>query len=176
MQEAMFLEYCNKSIKPSCTECSCSPPFQSYYLAHFQQTKQLVHFSRREPVYSCPCFLSFCVQVGRDTCREGSLKASSVEELWGWVQCLEQGRHLGAPCFCLCTVVNVFLLSLSRARALFGLRASISMSPTRGCSVLSVRTPLGKEHILLCSWVCSLDVWSCHWQLLNAGSWDGKDA
>lgn len=67
--------------------------------------------------------------------QEGSLRASGVEELWGWVQCFQPDQHLGAPCFCLRTVVNVFLLSLSGARALFGLSASISASPTRGCAV-----------------------------------------
>lgn len=75
---------------------------------------------------SLPLLCKPCVQVGRGTCREGSLESRLLEELWACVQCLEPGQSLDAPCLCLCSVVNVFVLSLKEARALFGLSASIS--------------------------------------------------
>lgn len=43
-QEAVFLEWLSKSIWPSSTECSCTPPFQSYCLTRSQQMKQRVNF------------------------------------------------------------------------------------------------------------------------------------
>lgn len=87
--------------------------------------------------------------MGHDTRVEGSLKSSGAEQLSGWAQCLEQGRHLDVFCW----VVDIFLLKTKRAE--FGPSAYVGVSPARGC-----RTHFGEgqEHIVDHSWVCSLDV------------------
>lgn len=117
-----------------------------------------------------PLLLNSCVQVGCDACREGSLKSSGVEELWACVQCLEQGWHLDAPCSFLCIfpLVNVFVLSPNKARALFGLSASIREPHERMFRAVC-QNPCGEgEHPLLMDLfpgclVSSLPATECLW-------------
>lgn len=168
LQKQCFWSNCNKSIRPSCTECS-AVLFSKAIVPHSQQAAQLVHFSRSEPVCSCPCCLT---RVCRWHLQGRVTQVQRCGEVLGMCAVLQAGSAPG--CSLLFSFVPWFIvsvLSLSAARAVFGLSASIS-EPRERLFRAVCQNPCGQgAH----PWVCFPDVWSCYCQLLNAGGWGGRD-